>query len=66
MHWSVMLLTVLATLSIFQLEGRLFSIGINESLTFSARSPQVVPIVFVENDTLSNIDHDPAKKLVFL
>jgi len=38
-HWSVTPLAVLATLSTFQLEGCLFSAGMNASLTFLVLSP---------------------------
>lgn len=41
------------------------SIGINESLVFSALS-HVVSIVFVGNNRFSNTDRDPDKELVVL
>lgn len=64
MHWFMTLLTVLTTLSTLQLESSL-SLRINESLAFSAFS-QVVSVVFVGSNRISNTNHDPAKELVVL
>lgn len=55
---------MLTTLSAFHLESSL-SIGINESLAFSALS-QVISIVFVDSNRFSNTHCDPAKELVVL